>query len=206
MRRSGIVLALALKGVLLVLLLVLLGRPELADLSDRALAGRVVLALVALVAVPAWWWLASRRRPVRYPWEIDAVLAIPFLVELAGRLAGLHESISFWEVVTHLVNWTLLVLVFGLLLGRRVEVRLILAALCIGFGATMTIVWELAEHVAGVHRIHETMYEETLSDLAFALVGSAVGAALVVLAAARTQPSPGPGHPALARALMRSDG
>lgn len=206
MRRWGLVLGLALKSVLVVLLLVLLGRPELADLSDRALAGRVVLALVALVAVPVWWWLVSRRRPVRYPWEIDAVLALPFVLELAGRLAGLHESISFWEVVTHLANWILLVLAFGLVLGRHVEVRLILAALCIGFGATMTIVWELAEHVAGVHHIHETMYEETLSDLAFALAGSAIGAALVVLLSAQTQPSPGPRHPAPTRALLRPDG
>jgi hypothetical protein len=206
MRRRGVVLVIALKGVLVVLLLVLLGRPELADLSDRALAGRVVLALVALVAVPVWWWLVSRRRPVRYPWEIDAILPIPFVLELAGRLAGLHESISFWEVVTHLANWILLVLAFGLVLGRHVEVRLILAALCIGFGATMTIVWELAEHVAGVHRIHETMYEKTLSDLAFALVGSAIGATLVVLLRAQAELPPRSRHRVAARALMRSDG
>lgn len=206
MRRWGLGLGLALKSVLVVLLLVLLSRPELADLSDRALAGRVILALVALVAVPVWWWLVSRRRPVRYPWEIDAILPIPFVLELGGRLAGLHESISFWEVLTHLVNWILLVLAFGLVVGRHVKVRLILAALCIGFGATMTIVWELAEHAAGVHRIHETMYEETLSDLAFGLAGSAIGAALVVLLSAETQPSPWSRHRTTARTLMRSDG
>jgi hypothetical protein len=186
MRRSGLVLVLSLKAVLVALLLVLLARPELADLSERALTGRVVLAVVALVAVPAGWWLVSRRRPVRYPWEVDAVLAIPFVLELASRLAGLHESISFWEVVTHLVNWILLVLVFGLALARQVEERLVLASLCVGFGATTTILWELAEYVAGVHGIHDTMYEETLLDLAFSLAGSGIAAVLVVLLSLQT--------------------
>lgn len=149
-----------------------------------ALVGRALAYPLVVFAVPLGWWFVRRRlrRPVEYPYLLDGIVVAPFLVDLGANVLGVPERAGWWPAASHLFNWTLLVVAFGLLVSRLRLGRLETAALAVGFGATTAIVWELAEYPT-LHRTElerVTVYRDTLADLGTALAGSALGALLTV--------------------------
>ena len=138
-----------------------------------------------MLIVPAIWWFAGRKRGWEYPYDVDILLTLPFLVDMLGNALDLYDSISWWDDANHLVNWAILSLGFGRLMTRVVTDRWILLGLTIGFGATTAILWELAEYVTfirGNPNELATAYTDTLGDLTLGLTGSCVAA----IVAART--------------------
>ena len=79
--------------------------------------------------VPAAWWLISRRRPLAYPYALDILWTLPFLIDTAGNAANLYDSVSWWDELNHFVNWGILVLAFGQLMLRLPDGRLETGAL-----------------------------------------------------------------------------
>jgi hypothetical protein len=179
MGRWPLRLTVALKAALIALLLVAVAFPDLPQFEGKAMAWRAIVYPLAIMVVPAAWWVVSRRRPTPYPYAIDILWTLPFLIDTAGNVADLYDSISWWDDANHFVNWTILVLAFGLLLLRLRVGRLATAGLCVGFGAVTAILWEFAEYVAFVRDSPEleTAYTDTLGDLALGLAGSVVAAA-----------------------------
>jgi hypothetical protein len=117
------------------------------------------------------WLLVQRRRgrAVDYPYTLDILLVLPFLIDTAGNAANLYDTIDWWDDANHFVNWGLLVAAFCQLAG---------AAIAIGFGAVTAILWEFGEYFAFIRNSQElaTAYTDTLGDLALGLAGSVVAA------------------------------
>lgn len=175
--RGWLIADMAAKGLLGALLLHAAMNPDLQQYAGKAMQGRVLVYPIAVLVVPAGWWLLGRRRP--FPALADLLITLPFLIDAAGNALDLYDTIDAWDDVNHLVNWMLLSAGFVLLLPARLE-PWVLAGLGIGFGAAAAIVWELAEYVTFIPESPEaaTAYRDTLGDLILGLVGSAIGSVL----------------------------
>jgi hypothetical protein len=186
--RRPLVLALAVKAVLIALLL--FGAfSGLERFEGKAMAGRALTYPLATVVVPVAWWLWFRR--TRYPYALDILVVLPFLVDTAGNALDLYDSVAWWDDANHVVNWLLLVLGFGAVL-LRTDLRPVVAfGLALGFGAVTHILWEIGEYFAFIRDNpdeYETAYTDTVGDLGLSLTGSFLGA-LAIAALARRRSS-----------------
>ena len=170
----------ALKGVLVGLLLLAVALPDLPQFEGKAMAGRAIGYPLAVFVVPVVWWFLQRRRSVAYPYDVDILFTLPFLIDVVGNALDLYDSIDWWDDANHFVNWFLLSLGFGLLIVRTSTERLAAAGLTVGFGAVTAILWEYAEYVTFIRNSPElaTAYTDTLFDLAMGLSGSVLAAVL----------------------------
>lgn len=173
----------ALKAALVGLLVFALARPDLPQFEGKAFTARAVVYPLAVAAVPALWWLFLRPRAVPYPFALDILWTLPFVIDTAGNAADLYDSIAWWDDLTHFVDWALLTAAFGQFLLRLPVGRLATGALVVGFGAVTAILWELAEYIAFIRDSPElqTAYTDTLGDLALGLSGSIVGAVVTAV-------------------------
>jgi hypothetical protein len=154
--------------------------PDLPQFEGKAWLGRALTYPISLLIVPVGWAIVRRRRgrPVAYPYVMDILVALPFLIDTAGNAADLYDSIDWWDDANHFVNWAILVAAFCQLLIRLPLGRLAGAAIAIGFGAVTAILWEIGEYFAFIRNSPElaTAYTDTLGDLALGLSGSVVAA------------------------------
>jgi len=150
--------------------------------EGKAFAGRALVYPVSAVIVPVAWWLAARRRRTTpdYPYAIDILLVLPFLIDTVGNVLDLYDTIDWWDDANHFVNWAILTAAFGQLLVRLPLGRVNTFALAVGFGAVTAILWELAEYATFIRNSPElnTAYTDTLGDLVLGLAGATVAAAL----------------------------
>lgn len=168
---------------------------DLPQFEGKAWLGRTLAYPVVALIVPVAWALYRRqqKRPVAYPYALDILLVLPFLIDTAGNAANLYDTVDWWDDANHFVNWTLLVAAFCQLLIRLPVGRLASWAIAVGFGAVTAILWELAEYASFIHDSSEfaTAYTDTLGDLALGLGGSVLAATLfygVVRRPLRTAP------------------
>jgi hypothetical protein len=192
MRASpGLVVDLAVKAALLSLLLLAVAAPDLPQFEGKAMTGRALTYPLATVIVPIAWWLVRRRRgaPVAYPYALDVLIVLPFLVDTLGNALDLYDSIDWWDDANHLVNWALLTAGFGQFLLRLRLGAPVVAGLAVGFGAATAILWEIAEYFAFIRNSPErdTAYTDTLGDLTLGLTGSVVAAAVTAALRRRAQ-------------------
>jgi hypothetical protein len=181
-RRTAFAVDLALKALLIGLLL--FGAfSGLERFEGKAFGGRLATYPIAALVVPAVWWLVRRRRPaVSYPYALDILLVLPFLIDVAGNALDLYDTISWWDDANHLVNWALLTSAFGQLLVRLPLQRWAAWGLAVGFGGVTAVLWEFGEYYTFIRNSPElqTAYTDTLGDLALGLTGSVVAAAVTV--------------------------
>jgi hypothetical protein len=181
--KPALALDVAVKALLIVLLLIgaLSG---LERFEGKAFTGRALAYPIATVIVPLAWWLVARRREQKpeYPYALDILVVLPFLIDTIGNALDLYDTIAWWDDANHFVNWFLLTAGFGQLLVRLPIGRLNAFALAVGFGAVTAVLWEFAEYFAFIRNSPEldTAYTDTLGDLALGLSGSTVAALLTV--------------------------
>ena len=182
----------ALKAALVGLLVFAALRQDLPQFHDKSMTGRAIGYPLAALVVPVVWWIWSRRRHLRYPFAVDILIVLPFVIDMAGNAANLYDTVTWWDDVNHLVNWAILVSGFGILLLSTTLDRWPIFGLCVGFGATTAILWELLEYVTFIRHSPElkTAYHDTLGDLALGLLGSVIAAAAVALIGRRQRPVP----------------
>jgi hypothetical protein len=180
MRRWPLWLDIGLKAALLAILLFAVLFPDSPQFEGKAMTGRAIAYPIAVLLVPAVWWLVSRRRTTPYPYALDILWTLPFLIDTAGNALDLYDTIDWWDDANHFVNWALLVGAFGQLLLRFPLDRLTTFGLCVGFGAVTAILWEFAEYITFIRDSPEleTAYTDTLGDLALGLSGSLLAAAV----------------------------
>ena len=132
--------------------------------------------------VPVDVVVAVALAPRDYPYALDILLVLPFLIDVVGNAANLYDSISWWDDLNHFVNWAILTSAFGQLLIRLRLERWVAAGLAVGFGAVTAVLWEFAEYFTFIRNSPElrTAYTDTLGDLALGLSGSVVAAVLMV--------------------------
>ena len=171
------------KAALIGLLLFGVLAPDLPQFEGKAWLGRALAYPISALIVPVGWWLVCRRRGRRvpYPYAMDILVVLPFLIDTAGNAANLYDTIDWWDDANHLVNWFLHTAAIGLLLRLGPWGTATRAALAVGWAATTAILWELAEYVAFVPDSPEavTAYADTLGDLGLGLIGGTVAAILV---------------------------
>jgi hypothetical protein len=156
--------------------------------EGKAMTGRALLYPLSTVIVPAVWWLWFRRS--RYPYVLDILIVLPFLIDTAGNALDLYDTVDWWDDANHVVNWLILVLGFGTVLLRTTLQPLVVFGLALGFGAVTHILWEIGEYFAFIRdnpEEYETAYTDTVGDLGLSLLGSLLGAlAIAVLARRRS--------------------
>jgi hypothetical protein len=153
--------------------------------EGKGFGWRFAGAFVIVSVVPVVWLLLGRPQP--YPYAADALLTAPWLVDVLGNVFDLYDTVSWWDDANHFFNWALLCSGIGLLVLRVGLGPLTSAALVVGFGAFLAIVWELGEYVAFIHDNTDeldTAYKDTLGDELLGTCG-AIAAALGIYAVAR---------------------
>jgi hypothetical protein len=142
---------------------------HLPELAGRTTTARIVVYPLVALAVPLGWSLlqALVRRWLRYPATADALLTLPFALDLAGTILDLPERRPWWDEAAHFTYWALLVGAFGAVAFRLRLAPLVAAGLALGFGATTAVAWELVESLT-LHRPEATraeQYSGTMRDL-----------------------------------------
>ena len=153
--------------------------------EGKAFGWRLVFYPLAAVVVPVGWWLA--KKPPPYPYALDILLVLPFLVDVLGNTLDLYDSISWWDDLNHFVNWGLLSLAVGQLVIRLRIPRIETFVIVVGVGAVAAILWELGEYVAFIRDSEEldTAYTDTLGDMMLGLAGATVAGILSATVLAR---------------------
>jgi hypothetical protein len=147
--------------------------------EGKAMAGRALIYPIAALIVPVTWSLVRRRREeLEYPHLLDALLVLPFLIDVAGNALDLYDTVEWWDDANHFVNWGILTAAFGQLLLRLPVGPVVAAGLAVGFGAVTAVLWEFAEYWTFIRNSSEldTAYTDTLGDLALGLSGSTIAA------------------------------
>lgn len=170
--------AIGLKGLLGALLALAVVFDEWARFADKAMGMRAVLYPVAVLALPVWWWV--RRRGQAFPWDVDALITLPFVVDVAGNAADLYDRVAWFDDACHFGNWAVLGKACAVALRRWSTLPAwAVAWCCAGAGATTAILWEFFEYGAFVLATPESVsiYRDTVGDLSLGLLGaSAAGA------------------------------
>ncbi|HEY7035381.1 MAG TPA: hypothetical protein VH482_28840 [Thermomicrobiales bacterium] len=171
---------LAVKAALVGLLLFAVIRSDLPQFQGKAMVGRALTYPLSTLVVPVCWWIVGRRRgkAPAYPYALDILVVLPFLIDTAGNALNLYDTIEWWDDFNHFLNWAILVAGFGQLLLRLPLGKLTTAGLAVGFGCVTAVLWEFAEYFTFVRNSPElaTAYTDTLGDLALGLAGSVLAA------------------------------
>jgi hypothetical protein len=175
--RTGLAIDVAVKAATVGLLAWAVLNPDLPQFQGKAFTGRALAYPIALLVVPAGWWLFARRR-IPFPLLPDILIGLPFLIDVAGNALNLYDTVESWDDLNHLVNWGLQTAGIGLLLRYRAEGAGIRAALAFEWAVTSAVLWEFAEYVTFVPGSPEavTAYADTLGDIALGMVGGLVAA------------------------------
>ena len=128
---------LSVKVALIALLLFAVLRQDLPQFQGKAMEGRALTYPISVLVIPLIWFVIRRRRDVTdYPHLLDALLGMPFLIDMAGNALDLYDSITWWDDVNHFVNWGILTAAFGQFLLRFPLGRWVTAGLAWGFGGS----------------------------------------------------------------------
>ena len=177
----GLVLDIAVKVAVVGFSLYPIARPGSSHFSGKAMGARAVFYPVATILLPAVWILAGR--PLPYPFLADICLGLPFAVDAGSNVLGLFARTGF-DAIPHSTGWFFLAIAFGQAVAPLAGERWIAFGLCLGFGAVIDILWEVAEFAmmrTGASGLQLT-YENTIQDLVMSLSGAAVGALVVATA------------------------
>jgi hypothetical protein len=99
--RTALWLDLAVKAALVGLLAFAVARPDLPQFEGKAMLGRALTYPLAAAIVPVVWWFRRGRTRGSYPFALDALLALPFLIDVAGNAANLYDRIDWWDDANH---------------------------------------------------------------------------------------------------------
>jgi hypothetical protein len=167
-----------LKSALGLLLLVPLINPRWQQYEDKGMLWRIVVFPLAGLILPVVWRLTGRRRP--YPYLADALLVSVPLTDVLWNTFDAYDRVWWWDDLTHLLNSFVVAFVIGLWLRRYDLGPVVRFSLVVGGVMTLAVAWELAEYPTFLNGSDElaTAYEDTLGDLAFAFIGSALAAVL----------------------------
>ncbi len=165
--------------------------------AGKAFGWRLVGYSAAALLVPAIWTLRGRRSP--YPYAIDALFVLPFLIDTVGNALNLYDTVDWWDDANHFVNWAILTGAVAVGLAHVIDRRWEVFWLIVGFGAATAILWEVGEYFAFIRHSKElkTAYTDTLGDLTLGLGGSTLTAAIAV--ALRSRPAGSSGARAAGR-------
>ena len=170
------------KGALAASLLAGLLFPDIPGVAGKGWPERCIGYPVSALLVPAIWVLRGRRGQLarwgRYPYLADALLVVPFVLDLLGNLVNLFDTVEQFDDVLHFVNWTFLVAALVLFMVPAELARWNLVLMGSGFGALAIVAWEGVEWIIqemGTTGLQLT-YDDTVGDLVLSTAGGMLGA------------------------------
>ncbi len=179
-----------LRVVFVVVVVIGLAFPDLDQLDGKGWPFRAVTFPLIMAALPLTWRLSGRR--FTYSPLADALIVLPFVIDLVANLAGIYDSYARTDDVLHFVNW--LLLVAGVTRSVAVSTQLsrpLLVWLGSGFGAFAIVWWEAAEWAVSRYADDlQLTYGDTIGDLVISTTGGVVGALLVAAAQPRAATEP----------------
>lgn len=147
--------------------------------AGKAMAGRLVAYPLALLIIPAVWFVLRRTKP--YPALADLLVTVPFVVDVGGTCLDLYDRISWFDDACHFGNWAMLLGALAVSLPRDLpeSVQLGLVA---GLGSTSALGWELMEYETFIkHGTEiETAYTDTLGDMTLGTLGATLSGLFVL--------------------------
>ncbi len=183
--RLPLLINIAVKLLLAGLLVFAMTHLELPRLAGKAMGARAVFYPVFALIVPIGWMLRGRRPP--YPYLADTFMVMPAIIDVAGNVLDLYNTIVWFDDIAHAVTWMFLVLAVGSLILRLGLAPWNAGALAIGFGAVSHILWEIIEWLVmeiGAEGLQLT-YGDTIGDLGLSLSGSVIAGVITGWRAAR---------------------
>jgi len=90
--RGWLWLDVAIKLATVALLAWAVASPDLPQFQGKAFTGRALAYPVALLVVPAAWWLFARRS-IQFPVVPDILIGLPFLIDVLGNALNLYDTI-----------------------------------------------------------------------------------------------------------------
>lgn len=157
--------------------------PDIPGVAGKGWPERAVGYPISALITPLVWLIATRRKPVtqrNYPYLADALLVLPFVLDLAGNLVNFYNTIHNFDDILHFINWVFLVAALVLFLAPARLARWNLTLLGAGFGALAIVAWEGMEWIVqsmGTAGLQLT-YDDTVSDLVLSTSGGIFGAIL----------------------------
>src|ERR1051325_5386108 len=121
--------------------------------AGKAFGWRLIGYSAAALLVPAIWALRGRRSP--YPYAIDALFVLPFLIDTVGNALNLYDTVDWWDDANHFVNWAILTGAVAVGLAHVIDRRWEVFWLIVGFGAATAILWEVGEYFAFIRHSME---------------------------------------------------
>ena len=116
---------------------------------------------------------------------------MPFVLDLAGNVANLFDTVDNFDDLLHFLNWTFLTAAIVIALAPLRLAKWNRIMLGTGFGAVAIIIWEIVEYLiaeSGTSGLNLT-YKDTIGDLGLSTLGGAVGAILAVYLKVGERPS-----------------
>ena len=167
--------------------------PDWPRFEGKAWPARAAAYPLAALVVPIWWWFRQRSGAAtgRYPHLVDSFLVMPFVLDLAGNVANLFDTVDNFDDLLHFLNWTFLTAAIVIALAPLRLAKWNRIMLGTGFGAVAIIIWEIVEYLiaeSGTSGLNLT-YKDTISDLGLSTLGGAVGAILAVYLKVGERPS-----------------
>jgi hypothetical protein len=181
------VAAWAVKAVTVAMLVFAATHQDWDRFEGKAFAGRAIAYPLALLVLPAVWFVRSWRvRP--YPGLADLLVSLPFAVDVGGNVADAYDRIVWFDDACHFGNWAMLLGALAVSLPPGLP-RAAQFGLVVGLGSTTALGWEIMEYYAFIRGGTEldTAYTDTLGDMTLGTIGAAC-AALFVLALRRRRP------------------
>ena len=169
--------------------------PDWERFVGKAWPARAAAYPLAALIVPIWWRFRQRSGTAtgHYPHLVDAFIVIPFVLDLAGNVANLFDTIANFDDVLHFLNWTFLTAAIVIALAPLGLAKWNRIMLGTGFGAVAIIIWEIVEYLiaeSGTSGLNLT-YKDTIGDLGLSTLGGAVGAILAVYLKVGQRPAAG---------------
>jgi hypothetical protein len=149
--------------------------------AGKAMGGRAVAYPLALLVIPAGWWLRGRGVGSTYPGLADLLVSVPFLVDVAGNAVDAYDAVPWFDDLAHFVNWAMLLAALAVSLPRGLPPAVQLG-LVVGLGSTTALMWELGEYVTFIRHGTElaSAYTDTLGDMTLGTLGATCSGLLVL--------------------------
>jgi hypothetical protein len=191
----------AVKGALVVALLLPALNPGWQQYEDKGMHWRVLVFPLVGLLLPMLWRTTARRTP--YPYLADGLVVLVPLTDVLWNTLDAYDRVWWWDDLNHLVNSALIATAIGLWLRRFALDSVAGFSLVFGIGVALAVGWELAEYASWAAGASEPQtYGDTIGDLTLAVVGTALAAA-VLARRPNAKQAVDPGEPEPALALSR---
>lgn len=176
-RRNSVLVSLALLGLLCIIPVAILVRPD--SIQEQ---GALIFEGIVAVAVIALFRRELRRRQVELPWPVAVLFALDIWSNTVANFLDFYTRISYWDHIAHALGTavtTIGILMVLKILQRRGKLQLgglFIAVVAFSIALALGVVYELTELAGDIwfHTTRITGRLDTSNDLFFNALGALI--------------------------------